>query len=82
MRQAGWIDAPQEAWLGLATRSGRFSEALVELGGSLQSLSLRRLKWRSTLASTFGVLLVGLLVGLVVVAFFIPLVEMIEWLGG
>jgi hypothetical protein len=34
------------------------------------------------LASTFGVLLVGLLVGLVVVAFFIPLVEMIEWLGG
>jgi type II secretory pathway component PulF len=82
MRQAGWIDAPQEAWLGLATRSGRFSEALVELGGTLQSLSLRRLKWRSTLASTFGVLLVGLLVGLVVVAFFIPLVEMIEWLGG
>ena len=82
LREAGWIDGPQEAWLGLATRSGRFAEALVELGGSLQALAIRRLRWRTTLCSTLGILAVGTLVGMVVVAFFIPLVELIQWMGG
>lgn len=82
MRQSGLINLAQEAWLGLATRSGRFGDALVELGGSLQALSLRRLRWRSTLAGTIGILLVGILVGLVVVGIFIPLVDLMEWLGG
>jgi type II secretory pathway component PulF len=82
MRRSGLINSAQEAWLGLATRSGRFGDALVELGGSLQALSLRRLRWRSTLAGTIGILLVGILVGFVVVAIFIPLVDLMEWLGG
>ncbi len=81
MRRSGLISGSQEAWLGLASKSGRFSEALVELGGSLQALSLRRLRWRSTVIGTLGILLVGLLVGLVVVAFFLPLVDMLDWLG-
>ena len=82
MRRSGLINSAQEAWLGLATRSGRFGDALVELGGSLQALSLRRLRWRSTLAGTIGILMVGILVGFVVVAIFIPLVDLMEWLGG
>jgi len=80
LRRSGLINGAQEAWLGLATKSGRFADALVELGGSLQALSLRRLRWRSTLVGTLGILLVGILVGLVVVAFFMPLVDILDWL--
>ncbi len=80
LRRSGLINGAQEAWLGLAIKSGRFADALVELGGSLQALSLRRLAWRSTLASTFGILVVGVIVGIVVTAFFIPLVDILDWL--
>lgn len=80
LAQAGLVNGPEAAWLATTVASGRFSEALVELGQSLQSLAIRRLERRVVLIGTTGTVAVGLVVGATVLAIFVPLIDLIGWL--
>lgn len=78
--QSGLARPSEAAWLATTPASGRFGDALSELGQSLQSLAQRRLVRRTIAATTTGTVVVGLVVATTVLAIFIPLIDLISWL--